>query len=448
MYRRCRGALINITINLACRLTGIAGVMVLSVAFQPLCASEGNVAQQQRQAMAYARAGDHARALDMLQTLREKYPERYSIKRDFMLVASWSGDCDRVIDGYRSIQQKNRHYSRVAVPAAQCLRERNRVRESITLLNKSLERNPGNQDLQKELKAAQNELASQRYTTDYFVETDSSDAGNVEWRAQAMIWGEVADHVFARARYIAILAADPQFATGDLNRVGFGVEYYEDRFTLDGELSTDLFRANESGVSVKGEYRPTTLWDLAATYHSFSEQIPLRAAALGITSNQFTPGVSFHTPDYVWEWLAELNWMDFTDGNERREWFTELGYGLELTAKKEKRLVFELSHSTNTLPGTVYFNPLSAETLIGGYKSTRVLESKYKRKTDELYPWLGYYQQQGFGSDVIIGARYGRTTQIDDSQTFRWFLGAASMVYDGDREAILDVGIFYTRVLK
>lgn len=435
------------TLKRLCRLVLVAGAAVFLGVAEPLYARE-TVVQQQQRAMAYARTGEHERALKILEDLRQKYPNRYSVKRDYLLVAKWMDDCDRVIDGYRSIQPKNRHYSRVAVPAAQCLREKNRVRESIRLLNLALERNPGNSNLKKELAAAQDELASQRYTTDYFVETDSSDAGNVEWRAQAMIWGEVADHVFARARYIAILAADPQFATGDLNRVGFGLEYYSDKVTLDGEVSGDLFRANEAGISSKIEYRPTMLWDLKATYHSFSEQIPLRAVALGITSNQFTPEVSFHTPDYVWEWLAALNWMDFTDGNQRREWYTELGYGIDLAPKHEKRVVFELSQSTNTLPGTVYFNPLSAETLIGGYKSTRVLESKYKHKTDELYPWLGYYQQQGFGSDFIAGVRYGRTTQIDDAQTFRWFLGAASMVYDGGREAILDVGIYYTRVLK
>lgn len=431
-----------------CRLACVAGAMGLALASQPLFAGNSAVARQQQQAMAFARIGQHDRAIKILQSLKTRYPGRYSIQRDYILVASWMGDCDRVIDGYRSLQSKYQHYSRVAVPAAKCLRELNRVRDAINVLETALGSNKGNRDLKQELVAARQELSAQHFTTEYELESNSSDAGNREWRGQAMVWGEIADKLFARARFTTVFAADPQFATGDLNRVGVGLDYSLGKFNFDGEVSSDLIRSGETGLSTTVHYEPKEEWKLTAAYYTFSEDIPLRAKALNIIANQRHVGASFHTPDNVWEWLVAMDWLDFSDGNRRHEWFSELGYGLDLKPEREKRLVFELSQSTNTLGGTVYYNPLSAQTLSGGYKLTRVRKSKYERKSDEWYTWLGNYQQQNFGSDIIFGTRYGQNVSLDDARTFNWYVSAASKVYDGKRESEVEAGLRYTRVLQ
>ena len=131
--------------------------MGLVLAIQPVFAGKPGVlsmAQQQRQAMILARTGQSRRALQMLKSLRDKYPNRYSIQRDYILVARWLHDCDRVSDGYRSLQSKYQHYSRVALPAAKCLREQNRVRAAINVLEMTLARNPGSRDIKTELAAA------------------------------------------------------------------------------------------------------------------------------------------------------------------------------------------------------------------------------------------------------------------------------------------------------
>lgn len=433
---------------MACRLAYIAGAMVLVLASWPLYASKDSVARQQQQAMIFARIGQHQRALKILQSLRTKYPHRYSIQRDYILVASWTGNCDRVIDGYRGLQGKYRHYSRVAVPAAKCLREQNRVRDAIDVLETALDRNRGNRELKRELLAARQELSAQNFTTEYDLETNSSDAGFREWRGQAMVWGEIADHLYGHARFTMLRAFDPQFATGDLNRVGVGIDYSMGNASVDGEVSGDIARTGETGLSTTVHYAPTDRWKLTAAHHTFSEDVPVRAKALNITSNQWHAGVSFHTPDTVWEWLVAMDWLDYSDGNRRREWVSELGFGLDLKPEREIRLMFELSQSTNTLIGTNYFNPLSAQTLIGGYKLTRIHKSQYKRKTDELFTWLGSYRQQNFGSDVIYGVRYGQNIALDDARSFRWFVAAASKVYDGNRQSEIEAGLHYTRVLK
>lgn len=442
-----RGVVINIELTLACRLAFVIGVMVSVFANLPLYAGEQSVAQQQRRAMAFARTGQHQRALKLLQSLKNKFPNQYSIQRDYILVASWMGNCDRVIDGYRVVQKKYQHFSRVAVPAAKCLRRQNRVRDAIQLLETALERNKGNRELRQELVAAQQELSAQKFTAEYELETNNSDAGNREWRVQAMVLGEITDLLYGHARLTMIHAIDPQFATGDLNRVGVGLDYSPGKVSFDGEVSSDIIRSGETGMSTTVGYTPNEAWKVAAAYHTFSEEVPLRAKALNITSNQRHVGASFHTPDYTWEWLAAIDWLDFSDGNRRHEWFSELGYGLDLKPEREKRLVFELSQSSNTLVGTNYFNPLSAQTLIAGYKFTRVRKSRYERKTDELYSWLGNYQQQTFGAHIIYGVRYEQNITFDDARSLMWFAAAASKVYDGNREIEIKAGLHYTREL-
>jgi len=445
---RNRGAGINLELKKACRLVWFVGAMGLVSAVQPLLASENSVAQQQRQAMIFARTGQHQRAIQILQSLKNTYPDRYSIQRDYILVASWMGDCDRVIDGYRSLPNKYRRYSRVAVPAAKCLREQNRVRGAIKVLEVAQVRNSGNRELKTELVAARNELSAQHNTAEYELESDSSDAGNREWRGQAMVWGEIADRVYGRARFTTIFADDSRFVTGTLNRAGMGIDYSMDKVTLDGEVSGDIVRANEVGLSSTVFYRPSDLWKLTVAHYTFSEDVPMRAKAQNISSNKSHVGASFHTQDYVWELLLSMDAMEFSDTNRRREWFVEAGYGLDLKPDREKRIMFELSQSTNTLGGTVYYNPLSAQTLSGGYKLTNVKKGKYKRKTDEWYTWLGDYQQQNFGSALIFGTRYGQDITLDDVNSFKWYVAAASKVYDGVRESQIELGLRYTRELE
>jgi hypothetical protein len=91
---------------------------------------------------------------------------------------------------------------------------------------------------------------------------------------------------------------------------------------------------------------------------------------------------------------------------------------------------------------------LSAQTLSGGYKLTRIRKSKYQHKKDEWYTWLGNYQQQNFGSDIIYGTRYAQFLTIDDVNSLKWYVAASSMMYDGVRENEVELGLRYTRELK
>lgn len=401
----------------------------------------------QKKALGLARAGDHERALNLLDELLARYPDHYPFQRDSLVIASWKKDCQRVLDTFASVTPKNRNKPEVLLPSAECLREQNRVRAAIRALESGQQAHPRNQKIKAALTEARDELNDQRFTAEGLLYSDSSDAGNLEWRMEGKLWGEVADHLFVYSRLLFVRAQDPAFATGELNRAAVGLDYDVGRFTVGAEVSGDFVAPDEQGISGRIRYQPSDLWNLFAAYYSFSEEVPLRAMAVGVTSDQWHFDSYYHSNDYVWEWSFAADSFDFSDTNQRREWYSEATYGFDLTEKYEKRVVLELAQSSNTLAPTVYYNPLSATSLIGGYKYLWVVDSQYQRHTNDIYLWAGLYDQQTYGSAPIYGVRYQQSYQFTDDYSLNWFVSLASQVYDGGREAELDAGIRVVYVL-
>lgn len=428
-------------------VTVVAVQLFLQIPATQAAAIDKAASRTQKQALAQARSGNHEQALVLLDGLLTRYPDHYPFQRDALVIASWKNDCQRVVDGFGRISAKKQNRPEVLLPTAKCLREQNRVRAAIKVLESGQQVNPRDKAIKAELVEARNELDSQHYTAEGLIYSDSSDAGNLEWRMEGKVWGEVADHLFGYARVAFVRAQDPAFATGELNRAVFGLDYDIDRFTVGGDVSADLIIPGEQGVSGRVRYRPNDLWNLFATYHSFSEEVPLRGKAVGVTSDQWHFDSYYHSPDYVWEWFFATDAFNYSDSNQRREWYSEATYGYDLTEKYEKRVVLELAQSSNTLAPTVYYNPLSATSVIGGYKYLWVVDSRYKRHADDIYLWAGIYDQQNYGSAPIYGARYQQSYQFTDDYSLNWFVSLASHVYDGGREAEIDAGIRVVYVL-
>ncbi len=426
----------------------VCAVLASNTGYTQKIPSKANIKQAQRQAMMLARTGEHNRALDLLESLLDKYSRHYLLYRDYILIASWKGDCGRLVRRYGELGENARLKPAVLLPAVKCLREQNRVRAAIRLLEEGVARYPQNIKLRDELEDARKELNDQSVTAEIGILSNSTDAGNLEWRIHTAVWGEISDHLYARARFLLVKAQDPQFATGDINRPGLGLEYELGRLSLDGEISGDIMRADEIGVTGILRYQPKESWKMTAAYHTFSEDLPLRAKAANIKSNQIHLEAEWHSEGYIWEWSAAFDAYDFSDNNQRREWYSELGYGLDIKPKTEHRLIVELSQSSNTLVGPVYYNPLFAQGITGGYKYSRVYDSRYKRHADDIYLWLGNYSQQGFASLPIWGIRYSQSYDLNTKSKLAWHAGYASQVYDGAREGEATVGISYSRTLQ
>jgi tetratricopeptide (TPR) repeat protein len=401
----------------------------------------------QEQALGLARAGDHERALVLLEKLLERYPGYFPLQRDYIIVASLAKDCRRVLAQNQKLTPDQKLDAQVTVPAARCIRQQNRVRAAIVLLEQSLAHNPDSPDLVAELNEARAELENQPLTAETGLETRASEIGSQEWRLEGIVYGEVGDRLHAYSRLL-LVRADDTLPTGDVNRAFGGLEYVFGRSSFTGELSADLIRPEETGVAGIVRHRPNDHWALVAGYYTFSEDIPLRAKALNITSDQIHVGLDYHSDAYVWEWTAAANAFSYSDANQRRDWYSELGYAFDLQDDHEQRAIFEASQSSNTLASTVYYNPLSAVSLIGGYKYIWIGKTRFKRRVNRVYVWTGIYDQRNYGTNTIYGLSYRQDYEFDDVSALSWNISWSSKVYDGTREGGLSAGIRYKKVLQ
>lgn len=406
-----------------------------------------NVSREQNRAMGLARAGDTQRALRLLESILRRYPHRYSAQRDYILVATWAKDCRRILAQFEKLTPRQQLYPRLAVPAARCIRADNRVRTAIALLEKARRRYPKSAIVRAELGEANDELGNQKATLETGIETETSAPGAREIHFDSTIYGEVADHLEASGRLLVIRSHDPQAATADMNRVFGSLEYIFGKSSIVAELSTDLARPGESGVGAILHHHPNDLWALEAGYYTFSEDIPLRALALNITSDQWHFGVDHHSKDHRWEWTAAADAYRFSDTNWRREWYSVLGYGFDIRKESEQRAIFEASQSYNTLASTVYYNPLSDTTLDVGYRYTWRVKSRYKRHANQVHVWVGTYSQENHGTNGIYGIRYQQDYDFGDASSLDWNVSWESRVYDGGRESGFNAGIHYKRNL-
>lgn len=409
---------------------------------------DDDTVQIHQQAMDLAGGGVFGHALQLLEKALARYPNHFPFQRDYIVVAGEAKDCVRVHTQYEKLTSRQQLYPDIVVPVARCIREQNRVRAAIALLEKSATHYPEDQVLHDELVEARAELKDQAITAETGLETESSEPGTQEWRLEGTVYGEVADRLHAYSRILIIRADDPGFATAEVNRAFGGLEHVFGKTSVTGELSTDIVRPDETGIAGIVRHHPNERWVLELGYYTFSENIPLRAKALDIGGDQWHASLDYHSNDYVWEWTAAADAYAYTDSNQRREWYSELGYGFDLQKDHEQRAVLEVSQSSNTLSGTVYYNPLSAMTVIGGYKYTWVMKSRFKRHVDELYLWAGNYEEQGFGINPIYGLRYQQDYDFDSVSSLLWNISWSSKVYDGNRESGLSAGIRYKRVLK
>ncbi len=394
-----------------------------------------------------ARDGNHREGLAILQSLLDKDPGNYAVRRDFIIIATWAGDCDLALKHYQKIKDTPQQEAYLLVPVSDCLNVRNRRAEAITLLEKGATQWPDDEELKEKLA----ELKVQRDSdtapaVSVTLSTDSSDQGNLEWLFETRYSQQLLQDTRAYVRFLAVRADDPEFATGDLNRFGVGaIHHLNVQWTFDVELSTDVKQSGDEGVTGTVLYQPYYLWQLGLQHATFAEDVPLRAKAIGITSNRTNAFVDFHTEDYRWTWSAGANQYDFSDTNNRKSFFTAGSYAYHLKPKLEHRVVLDVYRSQNSLPAndTVYFNPSRDSTINLTHKSSLVYDSRFERHVDHFLVFVGNYWQQTYSSDLIYGVGIQQEYNFTDYDYFTWGAGADSRVYDGNREQQINVYVSY-----
>jgi len=396
---------------------------------------------EHQHAVDLAHQDQHDAALAILAKLMSAHPDNYPLRRDYVVVAAWKGDCDEAIKQYQPIKSRPNKESYLVTAIAECMSNLRYTDEALSLVSNSLKNNPGDEDLKSSYQTLQHKIEmDKRSKIEASIGTNQSDAGIRETTASVRYSQYLAPSTRWFVRYFQANAHDKDFDTGDLNRVGAGIMYWiNPKWYFEQEFSAEIVDNDRHGSTSTLIFYPNSLWQIRGQYATFAEDISLRANALDIYADHFLLGANFHTISYRWEWSGQYDSYHFSDDNDRESLYTSAGYAYELTPKREQRIILELSHSNNSLDNVVYFNPSSDTSITVTHRTSFVYDSKYDRHVDHLSFFAGQYDQQHYGSDPIYGIRYEQEYDFDEYRSFSWGAEYASRVYDGQRESGLNV---------
>jgi len=386
-------------------------------------------------------------SLVILRELLNAHPDNYPVRRDYVVISSWAGNCDATINEFQPIKNRPNKEDYLITAVAQCMSSTRNNDEALALLREGTRSYPDNEEIKSQYKALLNDIVlDSKPELNISAGTGQSDGGNQDYFFQAKYSRQFAPGARWYARYFTTFAQDPEYDTGDLDRVGAGIMYwFNPKWYLDQEFSTDISESGEEGFTTTLIFYPTSQWDLTAQYTSFAEDVPLRAKAIGVTSDRAMVSAYFHSLDYRWEWFGSYSDYDFTDTNHRQSYYTELGYAYEMLGYREQRVILEVSGSSNTLANTVYYNPLSDSTISLANRTTFVFDSSFDRHVDHATVFIGEYDEEGYGTNVVYGASYEQQYDFNPIHSFNWWLQVASQVFDGERETIVSFLVNYNR---
>lgn len=434
------------------RLSTILLVLPLIVAIGSASAQTNNKASnpswesEHQRAVELARNDNHDSALAILSALLNKYPDNYPVRRDYVIIATWKGDCDAALEKYQPIKNHPDQEAYLITPVAECLASTRQTDEALSLLRGGLKAHPDDADIKSAYDTLLKDIElDQKPELQVTLGTGKSDAGNHEYFLNLRYSRFLTKATRWFVRYFKSQADDKEFDTGDLNRLGVGImHWFHPQWYFEQEFSKEIVHNDPAGFTSTLIHYPTSLWQIRAQYASFAEDIPLRAKALDVDSSRFTLAADYHSVNYRWEWSGSASMYDFSDGNDRESYYTSLGYAYELKENREQRIIGELSHSTNSLSNVVYFNPESDVAVTVTHRTTFVLDSQYDRHVDHLSLFVGQYDEKNYSAEAIYGIRYEQEYDFNDYHSLSWGAEYASRVYDGDREMELSFVVTLT----
>ena len=455
-----QGITTRITSEVAVLLQKGTNILILLLGMNVVCnvalAVETNtksatVEAEHARAVALARNDHTDEGLAILRKLLQSHPSSYPIRRDYVVIATWKGDCDEALSNYKIIEDHPAQEAYLVVPVSECLHRQRKDNAALALLKKHSKASPDDEELKQAYRDLADTVRIDRLPdVTAVLGVNDSDAGNREWFWDLRYSRQVTPDLPQLRGYIhygTSHAVDAEFATGDLHRLGVGALYWFNyQWLLDQELFTDL-QNNETGSRTRLHYYVNSQLHLSAEYSSNTSDIPLRAKAQSIKARQLQLDADYHSSDYRWEAYGAASKDAFSDTNDRTSLYGSVGYGYLMKPKLEQRVILELSRSRNTLAGTVYYNPAKDSGVNLIHRTSYVYDSRYDRHVDNLSVFVGKYNEQGYDAGTVYGVRYEQEYDFDTLNSLSWAAGYASRLYDGDREGELSFLLTLSRKL-
>ena len=274
-------------------LTGIASAETKTVEVKiKNKPTQQSVESEYKRAIGLAHDDKHDEALAILGPLTTQHPDNYPIRRDYVVISSWNGNCDESLKKYQSIKHRSNKESYLVVAVSECMAKTRHHDEAISLLQEGKKNHPKDEDIKSSYESLLKDIElDKKPELELSAGTNESDAGNRENFFSARYSHQIADATRAFVRYFTTRADDDDFATADLNRLGVGVmHWFNPKWYGEQEFSKEIKHGGDAGSTTTIIHYPTSLWELRGQFASFTEDVPLRAKELDIDADRLTLG--------------------------------------------------------------------------------------------------------------------------------------------------------------
>ncbi len=240
--------------------------------------------------------------------------------------------------------------------------------------------------------------------------------------------------------YARIDYADARFPEGesDYDRYGVGINYRRNRHHIQLEGHANRSGPSQAGVSAGYDWQVGDHWSFATRYESFSTDVPLRGRLQGLDGWKAEAAARWQAHESLSARIG-VSRLAISDGNVRSAGLASVRHRIHNSAHHVTDGTLDAYYSRASQSGGPYYNPESDASLAYLVQHDWLTWRRYERSmTQRFVLGAGAYWQEDIGTNAIGLARYEHLWQLSQ----RWFLhygvGAASRVYDGDRETRID----------
>ncbi len=390
-------------------------------------------------AMVRAYANQLAEAQERLEAVVAEHPENREAARNLATIYRWRGWPHRALHHLEPLLEEAPEHTGNRLLHAGLLDDLGRYREAVELLDQLYADHPENRHVQRDWMGRQER---RRWAMTLGGEYGESD-GAQEFGSRDRSWDVRVDAPWIGHHlqpYARINYSDARFPEGesDYDRYGIGINYRRNRHHLYAEGHGNRTGASQAGVTVGYDWEVGDHWSFATRYESFSADVPLRGRLQGLDGWKAEAAVRWQAHESLSARVG-VSRLAISDGNDRDAGLASLRHRLYTSAHHVTDGTLDAYYSRASQSGGPYYNPDSDASLVYVLQHDWMTWRRYEQSfTQRFVAGGGGYWQQHVGTDAIGLVRYEHLWQMSQ----RWFLhygvGAASRVYDGDRETRID----------
>jgi len=402
----------------------------------------GSPEHQQAQiaaAMVRAYANRLAKAQDRLEGIADEHPDNREAVRNLATIYRWRGWPHRAMERLEPLLADAPEHSGNRLLHAGLLDDLGRYREASEALERLYADHPENRHVQRDWTYWQERRRWAISLGGEYGESDGVQAFGTRDRSWDLRldapWIGPYLQPYARIGY-----SDARFPEGesDYNRYGVGINYRRNRHHVYIEGHANRSGASQAGVTAGYDWQAGDHWSFATRYESFSTDVPLRGRLQGLDGWKTEAAARWQAHESLSARVG-VSRLSISDGNVRAAGLASLRHRIHNSAHHVTDGTIDAYYSRASQSGGPYYNPDSDASLVYLVQHDWLTWRRYERSLTQRFVFGGGgYWQQHFGADAIGLVRYENLWQISQ----RWFLhygvGAASRVYDGDRETRID----------